>query len=1261
MKTAVRWLALLVLGGFFSGAGSPAADKQPTGPETEKRFPPLRVPAQFKATLFACDPLIAYPSAVALGPKPGSVFVAVDYLTGLGTQTVQRDEIRLVEDTDGDGYADRATVFAKGFNSVQGLTYHDGKLYVMHAPYLTVLEDTQGKGVADQRKDLLNGLGLTPEENPVRLHCANGLVMGHDGWLYLALGDHGCNVRRPEGDRLVLEGGGILRCRPDGRDLHVFATGLRNIYDVALDVELNVFVRDNENDGGDYMIRVCHSFFGADHGYPYLYYEHPDEAVPPLADLGRGSSAGGLCYLERQFPAAYRGQLIFCEWGRAVVWYRLQRAGSAFAPVKEIEFAAGARNDPYGFKPTDLVVERDGSLIVVDWADGQRPKRGRGRIYRIRYVGKGGGQPAQLLPRDADLDRCLARLDSDSCYERCRAQRLIERRGQEGRNAVTQALRKSRIGVRGRKHAVWLLARMGGMANGDKLFGLAQTDADPSVQAQAVRAIADLADPVFSKHRLNAGRGDAAVASRLAKLGRGADPRVLLEVIVTLGRLRWAETPAWLEQTLRKPDAALAHAAMQALRRVQDWPAVLRLLDLPSTEPLRAIALRACADRFEPRLVDGLIARLRTDTDAGRRREYADLLTRVYKKPGPWVYWGYRPPPRPANTVAWERTGAIGEALDRVLADSDRSLRLATLQRMQKEKIPARVSTLEQWLRTERQAERVATILAALHDRPATEARGLLAAVVREKTHTTTNRLGALALLTSALDQTNEKLLVELARAVEDGPVLSRLLEHLGKRPRAEAASLLMHKLNSPAGDVRAAALDALADRQEAGAKDAVAKLLLDKDARVRRAAAAAAGKLGITAAREALLKLARDGDPAVCRASLDSLRRLRERGALAIAVAALSNRDTAECALEYIGTLGGPEQAGKLIELAKRDPAAPILSRVIQTLTAWEDRKGMPDTRRRELDRSVAELQGDNGVPLRWQLRGPLRAGQVSSIIKEATSSPGSLKDWRTLVASGTESPVKLDAKGTGDDAWWLAATDVRLPAPATVQFLAASNGPLKVWLNGRLAYQRNQTQVFRLDSDRFSATLAKGPTRMLVQVAAGTGPVQFHLRFRRTSSRAEHEQLTQAALSRQGNPERGRALFLNVDKTQCLKCHRLGDQGGRIGPDLTGVGGRFSRIYLIESILEPSRTIAPSYQTWMVILKDGRQISGIKIAETGLALTLGDNQGKLHELKKADIDEQRPVPQSTMPDGLEKRLTTAEFVDLIAFLASRKDGRAK
>jgi glucose/arabinose dehydrogenase len=127
---------LLFLGGLGLlgqlAGGSASAEPPQTGPETEKRFPPLAVPADFQARLFACDPLIEYPSAIAVGPKekPGSVFVAIDYMTGLGTEIVRRDEIRLVEDTDGDGYADKATVYAGGFNSIMGMTFHGGTVYV---------------------------------------------------------------------------------------------------------------------------------------------------------------------------------------------------------------------------------------------------------------------------------------------------------------------------------------------------------------------------------------------------------------------------------------------------------------------------------------------------------------------------------------------------------------------------------------------------------------------------------------------------------------------------------------------------------------------------------------------------------------------------------------------------------------------------------------------------------------------------------------------------------------------------------------------------------------------------------------------------------------------------------------------------------------------------------------------------------------------------------------------------------------------------
>src|SRR5262249_28882067 len=162
------------------------------------------------------------------------------------------------------------------------------------------------------------------------------------------------------------------------------------------------------------------------------------------------------------------------------------------------------------------------------------------------------------------------------------------------------------------------------------------------------------------------------------------------------------------------------------------------------------------------------------------------------------------------------------------------------------------------------------------------------------------------------------------------------------------------------------------------------------------------------------------------------------------------------------------------------------------------------------------------------------------------------------------------------------------------------------------------------------FIANLPKGTHRLLIQVGPTTAAAEFHLRFRRKSATAELERLTQAALTRTGDPERGRKLFFDADKSLCLKCHQLGGRGERGGPELTGVGSRFSRIYIVESILEPSRTIAPSFGTLVVSLKNGKELSGVKVAETETTLTLADSQAQKHVLQKGDIEEQHPSSAS-------------------------------
>lgn len=1225
---------LLIQGPFSALAVAEDGEKAKplTGPETEKRFPPLKVPPGFRATLFACDPLIEYPSVMSAGPRPGAVFVAVDYMTGLGTEITRRSEVRLVEDTDGDGYADKATLYAGGFNSIMGLCYHDGTVFVMHAPFLTALRDTKGTGVADERKDIVAGLGLTPEENPVRLHCANGVTAGHDGWLYLALGDHGCIVNRPEGDKLVLEGGGILRCRPDGRDLHIFSTGLRNIYDVALDAELNVFVRDNENDGGDYKIRVCHSFFGADHGYPYDYYERPSYALAPIADLGLGSSAGGVCYLETQFPQEYRGNLFFCEWGKSLVRYELKSTGNSFRPPAELEFAAGADTDPYGFKPTDVVVQNDGTLMVCDYADGQRPTRGRGRIYQVSYVSD--RKALKPLHADSSLTELLKALKSTSYSRRCEAQKLVEAKGEEGAQAVEEALAAKTLWPHGEYHAVWILAHLKGSEAIEPLLKLAERKSgDQRFRAQVIRAIADLTDPVLVHHRLDAPPGDAVMAERLSKLRSQVSGRSQLEFVIALGRLKWAGFPEYVANH-GNFEPVMKHAANKALRRAANWPATLQMLD--NKPPFNAeAALQSMFDVPDPVIVDGLVERLGKEKKADRRQLYADALTRVYKKPAPWVYWDYRPKPRPANTVPWERTEAIGAALNKALLDSESSVRVAILKRMHREKVPVELQVLGKWLEEERDGANVSLLLAALKEHPPRDTRPLLEKVIASSKQSDDNRLAAVELFVQAPDRPPAGQFLKLARAIGDDPILAALLGNSAAIAKADAIPLLRSKLASAEPLVQAAAIEQLAELKAEDGRTGLLSLLMSTSPLVRRAAARAAGKLEEKQAIETLLKLAADADPLVRAAALNSLLIFKEPRVVPLAAASLDAVETHQIALQCLRELSGPEHAAAVTGIAKRNPSAAILTAVIQTLTEWRGRPGVTAEKLEELDRAVAEIHGASGSIVRWKSHVRLY-----------------------LYATGTEGRVKLETKATATQDHYTAVSSIFVAEPTAVEFLGTSNAPLEVWLDGKPVFKREKGQEFRIDSDRSTVTIPAGESRLSVRLGALVeAPGEFQLRFRRKSSTEAHEKLIAAALARSGNVEQGKQVFQNTEKTLCLKCHRVQDQGERTGPELTGLGSRFSRIYIAESILDPNRTIAPSFGTLVIRLESGQVISGIKIAETENSLTLVDNLAQKHVITKADIEEQKASPLSTMPEELEKKLSENEFVDLVAYLASLKE----
>src|SRR5262249_26128768 len=119
-----------------------------------------------------------------------------------------------------------------------------------------------------------------------------------------------------------------------------------------------------------------------------------------------------------------------------------------------------------------------------------------------------------------------------------------------------------------------------------------------------------------------------------------------------------------------------------------------------------------------------------------------------------------------------------------------------------------------------------------------------------------------------------------------------------------------------------------------------------------------------------------------------------------------------------------------------------------------------------------------------------------------------------------------------------WLIATAFDVPESTAVQFLGSSQGPLRIELNGKLVYQRDEARSFQPDSDRFEATLAAGENRVVVTIDASSENSSFHLRFRRKGSTEARERLVQLALARPGDLDHGRQVFLKVEKSQCLKC---------------------------------------------------------------------------------------------------------------------------
>lgn len=640
--------------------------------------------------------------------------------------THHTERIYQLRDTDGDGTADRMTVFAEGFNTevtgiAAGVMYHDGWVYATIAPDLWRFKDTDDDGVADIREVVVHGFG-----NHIAYagHDMHGLTVGPDGRIYWSIGDKGLNVTSKEGRKFSFPNeGATLRIEPDGSGFEVYTRGNRNVQEPAFNDYGDLIGVDNDADQPGERERFVHLIEASDSGWrcnfqymrtdsPWmregLWKPHfPGQAayiLPSLLSYSDGP-AGFKYNPGTALGEAQRGLFLLNEFPSGKMrGFRTEPDGATHRMV-------GARILNDGIMGIGMAWHPDGSLMMVDWIGGY-PLDGIGALWRVDAK-EGTRDPRRAETRailaagftarpNAELVTQLGHVDQ---RVRQGAQLELAKRGKAAE--LLAVARDGQAAQLARLHALWgygqLLRRSA--APSASVAGLL-ADADAEIRAQTSKIFGDaaatgaktegrallalLADPA-PRVRLQAAialgkyREPAAVEPLFALAERDATIPVLRHAAVT--GLAGCATAAELAARRSHPARHVRLVAVVALRR-QESPAVGAFLDdadlIVVEEAARAIhddtsiagALGALAARLDAKTASEVIARraINAALRVGTAEAAARLLAYALEESAPPAMRAealttlrvWSNPPRLDRVDGWARTFAPA-AIDRVL------------------------------------------------------------------------------------------------------------------------------------------------------------------------------------------------------------------------------------------------------------------------------------------------------------------------------------------------------------------------------------------------------------------------------------------------------------------------------------------------------------------------------------------------------------------------------------------------------------------
>ncbi len=491
---------LVVFVFFLTAQGAaqqvPHNQDRPPGPalSPEEARAKMTVPDGFRVEVFASEPDIINPVTMHFDER-GRIWVAESLEYPRRDPGPGQDRIKILEDTDGDGKADKFTIFADGLNIPAGVLVGNGGVYITNSPDIIFLRDTNGDDKADEREVILTGFGrFDTHELP------NTLTWGPDGWIYGLNGVFNPAVVSNKGKEFHFDAA-LWRFHPRTHDFELFAEGTSNPWGMAWDSEGNAFVSACVI---DHLYHLAETGYYHRQGGPYPPFTWKIESV--VNHQHQKAAYCSLAYYDADvYPEKYRGRLYMGNiHGSCINADRLERRGATYETSGEPDFLSA--NDAW-FMPTAIRLGPDGCFYVLDWydryhcyQDANRDPKGidrlKGRVYRIAFGKSPRAGKIDLAKEPAEKLR--EQLGDVNLWWRDEAKRALAERIASGKDSGAAAALKQTVldedaPKKTRVHALWTLASAENPGEEPKVFDAAfhlkaLALKDDTLRAWAVRA-----------------------------------------------------------------------------------------------------------------------------------------------------------------------------------------------------------------------------------------------------------------------------------------------------------------------------------------------------------------------------------------------------------------------------------------------------------------------------------------------------------------------------------------------------------------------------------------------------------------------------------------------------------------------------------------------------------------------------------------------------------------------------------------------------